>query len=129
MRLDYKKWKDTINFDFLDSRGYLTDDAKELMSEYDVVTLDELLDVLEGIGKGRWYTSDVNRSDVGTRGHYADTISGKFISEDNGRETTEDETGKPVIERESESNHAYIEMYDNMYFRNGKWIRGRELRK
>ncbi len=122
MKLDYAKWKDTISFEFLDSRGYLTNEAKELMGEHDCYTLDELLATIEGIGKGRFYKNDTNRSDVGTSGHYSDSLSGKFsIDEDDSHDPREPNKGQKVHMSE-------YSVYDDMYRVNGKWIKGRTVK-
>ena len=68
--MDYKKWTDVyIPEKFLDADGYLTESAHQLMEEFEVYTLEDLLKVVEGKGKGWWYKSDVSRSDVNSGGH------------------------------------------------------------
>ena len=119
MRLDYAKWKDSIDFDFLDSRGYLTNEAKELMGDLDCYTLEEFLQTIEGIGKGKFYKNDTNRSDVGNSGHYSDSLSGKFSSDEDDSHDPRD----PSTNRTTQHN----ELYDDMYYVNGQWTKGRTI--
>ena len=68
--MDYKKWTDVyIPEKFLDADGYITESAHQLMEEFEVYTLEDLLKVVEGKGKGWWYKSDVSRPDVNVSGH------------------------------------------------------------
>ena len=78
MRIDDKLWWDAIRTtQLLDGTGLLTDEAKDLMKRFEVTNLDDLLNIIEGSGRGYWYRSDVNRSDVNTTGHtvFAETYT------------------------------------------------------
>ncbi len=61
---------------FVDSRGYLTDFAKDIMKELKCYTLEDLLNRLEGSGRGRNVSNDLDRNDVKVTGHMAEVLGG-----------------------------------------------------
>lgn len=113
-----RKWRDNLGFNLLTVEGHLTPEAKELANKYGATSLDELLEIVESLGNGLWYTNDTNRPDVGTKGHYADVLRGKFSTDDG-----EVKDPNPV---NGDVNVSSYETYENMYLKNGRWVRGNE---
>ncbi len=130
MRIDHAKWRDSFEGQsFMNADGHLTDFAKELMVKFECYTLEDLLDYMDAKGIGFWYKNDTNRPDVGVRGHYSESLSGKFGIGKGGREDDDWDAVDADIKRDSEYQEDTIARYDDMYYVNGKWSIGRTLTK
>ena len=118
------KWRDRLGFNLLDVDGYLTAEAKELAEELSASNLEELLHRIEATGKGLWYKNDTNRPDVGSKGHYSDSLRGKFSVDVDDWDAKDSE-----IKRVGESVYVndVIENVENMYYVDGKWTVGRTI--
>ena len=124
MKLDHKKWRDSVTPNLTDSNGLMTDYAKQLCVEHGATSLDDLLWLIESKGKGFWYKNDTNRPDVGSRGHYSDSLAGKFSVE------VDDWNAKGGTLRRAGEGYVsdVYENVENMYYVNGKWTTGRTIK-